>query len=170
MDRIANLRGTRYAVHDGPSGRIIDKPAVDAEIGRPAASEQRYDVVTIGGWSQVVAGVDEVFPDPVTHILGRIYPGVETVNGFFGEKNHIFAAGLTKEQVNAGSWTWGRGTTETHFAIAAILAGTRNRIPDWEGLWYNTMLPASIMVARSIGENASGGPITLTLTVGQIGN
>ena len=149
------MRSDRHVIHNGPSGLVIGTRRRAEEAIMPAVIAPRYDVVTIGGYSCVVAGVDEGFD-----------AGVETVNGYFGEKNHLFGQWLTREQVEAGEWTWGRGSNQTHFAVAAIVHGTREQMPDWTGLWWNTMIPNSILAARSIGENATGGPITLTLTIG----
>jgi len=144
------------AVNDTPTGReVLRYPEPEADDD--PALEQLYDVVTIGGYSLSVAGVDEGYG-----------VGVETVNGWFREQNHIFAAGLTVAEVNAGEWAWGRGDSETHFAIAAILHGTEPQIPVFEGHWWNFMVPASILFARAWGENATGGAIVLGLTIGKI--
>ena len=159
IGRLGNLAVAGRYLHDGPGGRVIG--GVEAgEVPPTAAADVLYDVVTMGGWSMQVAGISTAEP---TY-------GVETVNSFFGERNHIFAARQTAEQVNAGSWSWGRGTTETHFAIAAIVSGTRKMIPEYTMSWWNRVVPENIIVARAIGENNIGGPVTLTLTVGQIGN
>ena len=157
LKRWESLEGPNLGVHDGPGGRVLTYiPSTVAEP-EPAPLEIRYDVITIGGWSVSVAG------------LGYI-GDVETVNDFFGEKNHIFLENATAAEVNSGRWAWGRGTTETHFAIAAILQGTRNQIPNYENIWYNEIVPAEILVARAIGENALvGGPIALTLQIPKIG-
>jgi hypothetical protein len=144
-------------VNDTPTGReVLRYP--EPEIDEDELPVQLYDVVTIGGYSYEVAGADEGFG-----------AGFETVNGWFREQNHIFAAGQTAAQVNAGEWAYGeRGDSETHFAIAAIPHGARNLIPNFEGHWWNIMVPASILFARAWGENATGGAIVLGLTIGKI--
>jgi len=149
--RLQNIRGN-LLVSDGPGGRIWGPQR--GEEQPLAAKEPRYDVVTIGGYSFTVAGVDEGYG-----------VGVETVNGYFGEKNHICGQWLTRGQVAAGSWSWGRGSAQTYFAVAAILSGTRDMIPSWESGWWNTAIPSSILAARSIG-GTMGGSTTLTLTIG----
>ena len=152
--RLGALRCTAYELHDGPNGRVLRAAAEDAADVRTEATEELYDVVTIGGWGMTIAG------DP---------NGWETVNDFFGEKNHIFAARQTRAEVEAGAWTWGRGSTENHFAIAAIVHGTRGLIPNFEQLWWNAIVPERILRARAIDENYRGRAVTLTLTIGDIG-
>jgi len=143
--------------YDGPGGRLVHRePARDDRIS-PQVKEKRYDVVTIGGWSMAVAGIP----------TGAPRWGVETVNEFYGEKNHIFYRYLTAAQVGRVRVSWGRGDTETHFAIAAILTGTRGLIPEYVAVWWNRAVPESILAARSIG-NSGGGAITLTLKIGTI--
>jgi len=156
IGRLQNIGGSRL-VQDGPGGRVFSRRGREDEEKRAVDNEPRYDVVTIGGYSFTVAGVDEGYG-----------AGVETVNGYFGEKNHIFGEGLTRAQVQDMSWSWGRGNAQTYFALAAILHGTRDQIPDWEGGWWNTMIPSSILAARSIG-GKTGGAVTLTLTIGVLG-
>jgi len=151
------MRSDRHVIQNGPSGLVIGMRRRAEEAIMPAVIPPHYDVVTIGGYSFAVAGVDEGFG-----------AGVETVNGFYGEKNHVFAEWLTAAQVELGEWTWGRGANETYFAIAAIVHGTREMIPDWDipGQWWNPMLPPEIIAARSLGYSAAGGPVTLTLRIG----
>jgi len=161
ISRLGRMRGTeRFRVSDRPGGRILTKEPKPEKIADVEDDDRRYDVVTIGGYSYVVTGVQEVGMDA----------GVETVNGAFGEKNHILARFLTKDQVERRSFTWGRGKNHTRFAIAAILHGTRSQIPDWDvfGDWYNPVVPTAILAGRSIGISDTGGPVTLTLRIGTI--
>jgi len=144
--------------YDGPGGRLVmdGKPA--EEDSRLSMKEPRYDVVTIGGWSMAVAGIPTEHP---TY-------GVETVNDFFGEKNHVFFRYLTAAQVERVAVSWGRGDSQTHFAIAAIVHGSRGLIPEYVARWWNAAVPESILAARSIAENHRGGAITLRLKMGSI--
>jgi hypothetical protein len=139
-------------VNDTPTGReVLRYP--EPEIDEDELPVQLYDVVTIGGFTKTGA------------------PGFvsTSINDFYREQNHIFLAGATAYQVNAGVWTWGgEDDYETHFALAAIPHGTRNLIPVFEGPWWNIMVPASILFARAWGENSNGEPITLRLTIGKI--
>jgi len=143
------------AVNDTPTGREVLRypPPEEEPSDEEVISTQLYDVVTIGGYTKTGA------------------PGFvsTSINDFYGEQNHIFLAGATAYQVNAGVWTWGgEDDLETHFALAAILAGTRNLMPNFEGHWWNTQVPSNILFARQWGENATGEPITLALTIGKI--
>ena len=143
-----------------PAGRHFTFMAPEGAGDDERGGIMRYDVVTIGGWTMSVPGWQE--PGQAA--------GVQTVNGWFKQQNNVFARNLTVAEVGAGSWTWGGGgNTETHFALAAILHGTRHLIPEFEAHWWNRIVPADILFARAIGENNTGGPITLSLTIGQIG-
>jgi hypothetical protein len=161
LDRLTIRGGQKYGVIDGPSGRMIF-PAHAAEEEEeevapviPLYDEEEvapviplYDVVTIGGYSYNVGGASE------------------SINEFFGEKNHIFAARQTAEEVNAGNWSWGRGDQKTYFAIAAIITGTRQYIPDYDGEWWNEIIPQWMLAARNGGHSDVGGAVTLTLQMG----
>ena len=148
--------GPNRMFYDGPGGRLMMGGKPTEEDSKLNLKEPRYDIVTIGGWSMEVAGIPAEAPRY----------GVETVNGYFGEKNHIFYRYLTAGQVERVSISWGRGTLETHFAIAAIVHGTRGLIPNYEARWWNQAVPAEILAARAIAENHRGGAITLRLTIG----
>jgi len=158
MRRLQEIRGVNIRVHDGPGGRVFMRAEVEDvdDEDEEMFDVQLYDVVTIGGWSMSVpqAGLPN---------------NVETVNDFWHEQNHILLEGATVGQVNNGAWAWGRGDSQTHFAIAAIVHGTRDDIPQFEAHWWNLIVPAEILRARAVGENNTGGPIKLTLTIGQIG-
>ncbi len=156
LDRWESLEGPNLGVHDGPGGRVLTHIPSTVPEPEPEPPETRYDVITIGGWSMSVVG------------LGYI-SDVETVNLFFGRRNYILMENATADEVNSGRWVWGRGTTESHFAIAAILEGTRDQIPHYENIWWNEAISPEIIVARAIGENAVGGPIALTLQIPEIG-
>jgi len=138
---------------------------VETEQGRavhvpPKLRTVLLDVITIGGYYHI-AGPPETWP---------------TVNDWFGERNAILpygvgiAEGLTPDQVNAAEWTWDTPGDDVHFAVAAVLHGTRHMIPghDVIGEWSNPDVPGSIILARSAG-NEAGGSITLTLTVTDVG-
>jgi len=156
--RLGNLSAPGRYLHDGPGGRVLGGLGAAEAPPEMAGEALYYDVVTIGGWSHECAWMPP-------REFGSRY---ETVNDFFGEMNHVFAAQQTAEQVNAGSWSWGRGDTETYFAIAAIVAGTRSQIPVYIADWWNRIVPSSILRARSIGASGKGGPVALALKIGVI--
>jgi len=94
--------------------------------------------------------------------------GFETVDGAFGEKNHMFARFLTKQQVERRSFTWGRGkgttaaglTGGTFFSLAAIETGQRGQIPLYTSEWFNEAVPPDILKARSVvGLKVDGGQL-----------
>jgi len=149
--------GGGILVSEQEDGRFVHVP--------PKLRTVLLDVITIGGYYRIVE-------DPGPPVVYD-YP---TVNDWFGERNAILpygvgiAEGLTPDQVNAAEWTWDTPGDDVHFAVAAVLHGTRHMIPghDIEGEWSNPAVPGSIILARSAG-NEAGGSITLKLTVTDVG-
>ena len=144
--------GDGILISEQEDGRFVHVP--------PKLRTVLLDVITIGGYYHL-AGPPETYP---------------TVNDWFGERNAILpygvgiAEGLTPDQVNAAEWTWDTPGDNVHFAVAAVLHGTRHMIPghDIFGEWSNPDVPGSIILARSAG-NEVGGSITLTLAVTDVG-
>jgi hypothetical protein len=160
LRQLNNATGVAVDILQHPTAPVFStERKVVAEDRTVDTGEQRYDVVAIGGWSMTVEGAND----------GGV--GVETVNSSFGDVNHVFASNLTAAEVRAGSWSWGRGTTQTHFAIAAVPHGAdRAKWPtSFAPVWWNNLIPASDIAARAVAENTTGGPITLRLTIGNIG-
>ena len=131
-------------------------------MGGAGLGTQLYDVVVIGGYSYSVPGVDEGYG-----------AGVETVNGYFGEENHVLSSGLAREQIESRSWTWGRGSTHTRFAIAVIRHGApRDWAETFAPVWWNCLIPQDELYARSLGGDVPWNvvtdcPITLRLQFGR---
>jgi len=87
-----------------------------------------------------------------------------------GNRSPVQPGNAMQGRWKGGSREWGgHGDSVNHFSIAAILHGTRNQIPQYDDLWWNEIVPPSILFARAVGENQTGEPIKLTLTIGQIG-
>jgi len=149
ISRLGRMRGTeRFRVTDMPGGRMLTKEPKPEKIADVEDDGRRYDVVAIGGYSWMVTGVAE----PGTAV------GFETVDGAFGEKNHIFHRFLTARQVQNVRITWGRGKTAdigsanaagTFLAIAAIPHGTRGQIPHYTPEWFNEAIPSDMVAART---------------------
>ena len=164
ITRLQNLSGSRL-VSDGPGGRIFGARAREAEQSL-AVQEPRYDVVVIGGYS---FNVDEAPVDAPTVNMAPPWG--------YGEETHMLDSFLTATDVNAGSWSWGHPVRAdsaaeykgTHFAIAAILHGTRHLIPSDASLWWNQKVPDNILAARNVQVVVAGGAVTLTLTIGVLG-
>lgn len=150
------LGGGNFGVHDGPGGRALVKGAGAGVSVRRGV--ELYDVVVIGGYSYSVPGVDEGYG-----------VGVETVNGYFGEQNHVLSSGVTRGAIEAGSWTWGRGSSHTRFAIAVV----RHDHPrDWTEtfapVWWNYTIPDNEVFARAVAWADGSRGITLRLQFGRL--
>ena len=132
---------------------------VEPEPIEPEPVIPLYDVVTIGGWSMTVAGWEEGHG-----------AGVQTVNGFWGEKNHRLSVGLTREQVEDDMWCWGFGIepdAKNHFAIVAVAHGNPRRWPmTFPDIWWNYLIPEEQIFARSVGAKYGLGPVCLRLRFG----
>jgi len=191
LDRLGRMRGSAgLRLHDTPGGRILERVPLEGEIPNAEIAGDRYDVVSIGGYSWTVANVHEI----------GAAAGFETVNGYFREENHVFYRWLTASQVKNVRVTWGRGrgtmaaglTGGTFFALAAIRHGAAGEIPPYTREWFNEIVPADILAARTcFGVKIVGGrryenrdrenwtdaggygggtlPVTLSLEIGVIG-
>ena len=151
LDKVAVGDGLTY--ESGPGGRILTYEPADVDVPE---TEPLYDVVTIGGYSYTVAGIDKGYG-----------AGIETVNGFFGEMNHVLASGLTREEIENGEWCWGRGNADTRFALAVTEHDDERDWPlTFPPLWWNFRIPEDDIFARSIGISGVGGPVCLRLRFG----
>jgi len=158
-------------LHEGPYNIVLGDGLIDEGRRRREAAgtylgageeepvEPLYDVVTIGGWSMTVAGWEEGHG-----------AGVQTVNGFWGEKNHRLSVGLTREQVEDDMWCWGFGIepdAKNHFAIVAVAHGNPRRWPmTFPDIWWNYLIPEEQIFARSVGVKYGLGPVCLRLRFG----
>ena len=158
-------------LHEGPYNIVLGDGLIDEGrrrreaagtylgAGEEEAVEPLYDVVTIGGWSMTVAGWEEGHG-----------AGVQTVNGFWGEKNHRLSVGLTREQVEDDMWCWGFGIepdAKNHFAIVAVAHGNPRRWPmTFPDIWWNYLIPEEQIFARSVGVKYGLGPVCLRLRFG----
>jgi len=123
-----------------------------------------YDVVSVGGYSMTVEGAS---------VPG--YPGVEIVEDYYGEDFPVVDSGLTRQEIEDGEWCWGRGVApdaQTHFSLVITQHGNRrtswHRLPIDDPDWWHgdKYVPRNQIYGRSIGENATGGLVCLTLKFG----
>lgn len=155
--RVDAVYGENIGYSSNELGRRIEKD--DDILGEEPY--RRYDVRVIGGYAW---DNDTMAGDPYT--VNDAEP-----EGY-GETNHALETGLTKEEVESGSWSW--PTVEdkfgAHFAIVAVTHGVDpNTWPSTvDPQWWNNKIPLNQLWARSLDNNGwtEAGDITLTLKFG----